>query len=355
MPTYQGSTVVKRRPKDGEQGIQGPLMVQKEWVVGDTHRFNDEIKDFIYVRGASSDTSYWYTRTSKGDDIVAGAAPVGGANVEGYTRVDWLRTLAVNVLLAEEANLANFIFKDGKLISVRGTVNGAAVDYAGQAGFMPSIVIDGKTGNITVQNNTIGGSVWTGNLSPNGLIFEVSYINGTYSPKKIWIAGSGAIIITDQSNPNENESTHIRSSSITVQQGSNQTVIKPDGVYINGQKLTGGSDYVLPVATPTTLGGIKVGSRLTISSGVLSANVQSDNNFTSAYKNKLDGIASGANNYTHPTTHSADMITAGTFQGIVKANNNTSYTTKQVRNIILSTGDAVSSQMANGDIWIKYE
>ncbi|MDD2300386.1 MAG: hypothetical protein PHU69_12215, partial [Fermentimonas sp.] len=145
MAVYQGSLTVKRRPKDGMPGIpgtpgsSGPIPIQKEWVAGDTHRFNDEVKDFIYVRGTSGNTSYWYTRTSKGD-VVAGAAPVGGANKEGYTRVDWLKTLAVNVLLAEEANLANFIFKDEQLISVRGTVNGEETNYSGQANFKPYII-----------------------------------------------------------------------------------------------------------------------------------------------------------------------------------------------------------------------
>lgn len=46
-------------------------------------------------------------------------------------------------------------------------------------------------------------------------------------------------------------------------------------------------------------------------------------------------------------------ITGGTMTGILVAQNNTSYTTKQVRNIIISTEDAVLESMANGDIWIK--
>ena len=56
------------------------------------------------------------------------------------------------------------------------------------------------------------------------------------------------------------------------------------------------SQYSLPIATANDLGGIKVGSRLTINSttGVLSADSQTDNNFTTTLKNKLDGIASGA-------------------------------------------------------------
>ncbi len=45
-------------------------------------------------------------------------------------------------------------------------------------------------------------------------------------------------------------------------------------------------------------------------------------------------------------------IAGGTFTGIAKAQNNTSYTTGQVRNITLST--SAPSGGGNGDIWIKY-
>lgn len=44
---------------------------------------------------------------------------------------------------------------------------------------------------------------------------------------------------------------------------------------------------------------------------------------------------------------------AATMAAILTAQNNTSYTTKQVRNIILSTADP--SGGSNGDIWIKYK
>ena len=43
----------------------------------------------------------------------------------------------------------------------------------------------------------------------------------------------------------------------------------------------------------------------------------------------------------------------GTFTGITKAQNNASYTTGQIRNITLSTGNA--SGGSHGDIWIKYK
>lgn len=61
------------------------------------------------------------------------------------------------------------------------------------------------------------------------------------------------------------------------------------------------NNYSLPTASSTVLGGVKIGSRISISSGVISADVQSDNNFTTTLLNKLNGIEAGANNYSHPT------------------------------------------------------
>lgn len=170
----------------GYDGMPGQVPIQKEWVVGDTHRFNDEIKDYIYVRGTSQNTSYWYTRTNKGD-VTAGSPPVGGANKAGYTRVDWLKTLAVNVLLVEEGNLANFIFKDEKLISVRGTVNGVLTNYSGQQNFMPNIVIDGKTGEIIAGGDKFrvrpdgSGFLANGNIKWN-VAGNTEFLGGVKSP-----------------------------------------------------------------------------------------------------------------------------------------------------------------------------
>nr|DAE27324.1 MAG TPA: hypothetical protein [virus sp. ct8MV80] len=59
-----------------------------------------------------------------------------------------------------------------------------------------------------------------------------------------------------------------------------------------------------------------------------------------------DKIATAANN--------ALPKSGGTLTGIVAAQSNTDYTTKQIRNVILSTSEPTSSDGANGDIWIKY-
>lgn len=55
-------------------------------------------------------------------------------------------------------------------------------------------------------------------------------------------------------------------------------------------------------------------------------------------------------------THSASNITAGTLGGSVVANATAvgTLTTKQVRNITISTADPTSSDGGNGDVWIKY-
>jgi len=94
---------------------------------------------------------------------------------------------------------------------------------------------------------------------------------------------------------------------------------------------------------------------------------------TDVLLSKLSGIATEANKYVHPgsgtnphSTTKTDVglgsvdnntqmpIAGGTFTGVAKSQTNTSYTTAQLRNVILSTADAVVSSMNNGDIWIKY-
>ena len=54
--------------------------------------------------------------------------------------------------------------------------------------------------------------------------------------------------------------------------------------------------------------------------------------------------------------HKAEDMTkaGGTFTGITTAYSNTSYTVAQLRNVILSTSDAVLESMQDGEIWIKY-
>lgn len=90
--------------------------------------------------------------------------------------------------------------------------------------------------------------------------------------------------------------------------------------------------YTLPDATAVAKGGVQIGDNITVSSGIISltkANIvnalgytppttntsygvatsSSNGLMSSTDKSKLDGIAAGANNYTHPSSHPATMIT----------------------------------------------
>lgn len=87
--------------------------------------------------------------------------------------------------------------------------------------------------------------------------------------------------------------------------------------------------------------------------------VQDENNrfMTDTERNKLAGIAASANNYTHPSTHPPTILSNGTLPAGVVATNSTDYTTSRPRNIQASTTDltAGSSSLANGAIYLVYE
>lgn len=90
--------------------------------------------------------------------------------------------------------------------------------------------------------------------------------------------------------------------------------------------------YTLPTASTSVMGGVKIGSNINVSGGVISltrANVTGALGYTpsasdttydnatasaaglmsSSDKSKLDSIATNANNYIHPASHPASMIT----------------------------------------------
>jgi hypothetical protein len=95
----------------------------------------------------------------------------------------------------------------------------------------------------------------------------------------------------------KSDTSHVHAAATTSVNG---FMSAADKTKLNGI-ATGANNYSLPTASSTVLGGVKIGSRITINSGVISADVQSDNNFTTTLLNKLNGIESGANNYSHPS------------------------------------------------------
>lgn len=108
---------------------------------------------------------------------------------------------------------------------------------------------------------------------------------------------------------------------------------------VGGTGITAAADAInLDTATASALGGVKIGSRITIASGVISADVQSTENFTSAFKTKLEGIATGANAYSLPTAAASTLggvkIGSGISiaSGVISAD--TQRTTEQVKDLV---------------------
>lgn len=77
----------------------------------------------------------------------------------------------------------------------------------------------------------------------------------------------------------------------------------------------------------------------------------SSNDFSNTYKSKLDGIANNANNYTHPSTHSASMIAETDSRKFVSAAEKTNWNNKQKK---ITRGTSAPSGGSDGDIYIQY-
>lgn len=69
----------------------------------------------------------------------------------------------------------------------------------------------------------------------------------------------------------------------------------------------------------------------------------------------LDGYIEGMEESTGLELGEKVNRSGDTMEGVLKAQPNTSYTTAQTRNIILSTSNADVNLMQNGEIWIKYK
>ncbi|WDV46742.1 hypothetical protein PV797_03370 [Clostridiaceae bacterium M8S5] len=70
---------------------------------------------------------------------------------------------------------------------------------------------------------------------------------------------------------------------------------------------------------------------------------------------KVDTAERKAKSYTDEIAKNKVSKNGNSLTGLLKAQSNTSYTVRQIRNIILSEADADVNAMQNGDIWIKYE
>lgn len=138
------STPLRLTPQDGANGASPAPVYRGVFSTEKTYYGNSHRVDIVKYGSA------WY--------VARVDAPNGTGGFRGYYPTNtnyWnpfgasFESVATELLLAEYANIGNLIFKDGKLISQAGTLNGKeSTDYENDD-FQPNIVIDGVTGNIT--------------------------------------------------------------------------------------------------------------------------------------------------------------------------------------------------------------
>jgi len=108
--------------------------------------------------------------------------------------------------------------------------------------------------------------------------------------------------------------------------------------------------YTLPTASASTLGGVKIGSGITITNGVISADSQTANDFTDALLTKLNGIATGADNYSSWTvsdgTNSETVGSGATVQWRGSGATSVSYDAESNTFTISSTDTNTNTQLS---------
>lgn len=190
-------------------------------------------------------------------------------------------------------------------------------------GIMQKVTIDAElssTSTNPVQNKVIKVAL-DGKLGKNDTAVNASKVNNltveTAVPK------NAKFTDTVYTHPSTHPASMITGLSTVATSGSyNDLTNKP----------TIPSAYTLPNATSSTLGGVKIGSNISVADGTISitkSNVTNALGYTpptsdTVYDNattttaglmsasdkvKLNGIAANANNYAHPSTHPASMIT----------------------------------------------
>ncbi|MDM1535043.1 hypothetical protein [Myroides odoratimimus] len=119
---------------NGKDGKQGAVVVWTEWMTGAKHYNNEKEIYYIYHRPTQT---VWKLKDGY-NDIVAPANPDSR-----YVQQPHLEQVVTKVLVAEGANIAGFIFKNGKMVSQYPSPNN------------PDLILDGVKGEIIAKKLTI--------------------------------------------------------------------------------------------------------------------------------------------------------------------------------------------------------
>jgi len=275
---------------------------------------NDEIDNALNIAGS-------------GDlPTTGGIVPIAMGGT-GATTTAGART---NLGVSATADFANVAFSgaDDDLTG-KPTIPSRTSDLANNSGYITSSALSGYVKSVNGAAPDSSGNVTisvSGGSSGGGSYTLPTASSSTLGGVKI---GSGLTI-----NTNGVVSADVTASTLTAYaKATDLSAVAKSGSYNDlSNKPAIPAAYTLPNATSSTLGGVKIGSNISVSSGVISltrANVTGALGYTppvsdttygnatttssglmsSSDKSKLDSIAANANNYVHPASHPASMIT----------------------------------------------
>lgn len=151
------STPIRISPKDGEKGDRGyspALVFRGEYSSTAIYYGNVNRVDCVKQNGG-----YYVARIDAG--TFSGIAPVGtssaGNSVINFTH--WnnfgaqFESVATMLLLAEYANIGNFVIKNNCLMSQKGTINGVESTDFTNDDFVPNIMLDGMNGQSVISGS----------------------------------------------------------------------------------------------------------------------------------------------------------------------------------------------------------
>lgn len=142
------SPPIRMTPQDGKDGAAGlsPALVYRGIYNAQKTYSGSKYRVDCVKQGSA----YYVARTDAGD--FSGVQPPNTDKWNAFGSS--FESVATDLLLAENANIANLIFKDGKLISQKGVLNGVeSTDYMAD-GFVPYISIDGTNGSLSYLGKT---------------------------------------------------------------------------------------------------------------------------------------------------------------------------------------------------------
>lgn len=156
------NTGVKAQGADGRVGAMPvPTGAYKQ---GRQYFYNDEVRHIVLYRASGDDRAYPYVVKNYSNSAV-NVPPTGRSDDPYWKRFNFFEMVATDLLLADGAYLAEFIFKEGKLISQRGLFEGREVDISevpdGKIGaFTPNIVMNGETGDVSIRGSVASPFQW---------------------------------------------------------------------------------------------------------------------------------------------------------------------------------------------------